>query len=131
MRRRFLVVEFDFKPLKDNGERTWCADLIDTWTRYGMTALDAQAALIMHLSAFGPLAMVTFSGGKSLHAWFYCQGQDESEGSGLRRFMRYAARLGADTALYRPSQFARMPLGRRQSGEIQTIHFLNFNSIKE
>jgi hypothetical protein len=91
-----------------------------------MTTLDAQAALILRLMEHGPLVMVTFSGSASLHAWFYCEREPEHVGSPLHKFMVGAATLGADTALFCPSQFARMPMGKRQTGELQTIHYLNF-----
>src|SRR5207248_4805098 len=46
--RRFLVIEFD------------------------KGTLDHQAALLSHLSKIAPsLALVVFSGSKSLHGWFY------------------------------------------------------------
>src|SRR5205807_578538 len=52
--RRFLVIEFD------------------------KGTLDQQAALLFHLSKFAPsLALVVFSGSRSLHGWFYCANQTE------------------------------------------------------
>jgi len=48
----------------------------------------------------------------------------------LHKFMVGVATLGADTALFCPSQFARMPLGKRQTSELQTVHYLNFKHIK-
>src|SRR5207248_4956761 len=61
--RRFLVVEFD------------------TGT------LDEHAALLLHLAERAPLAIVVFSGLKSLHGWFYCAGVAEER---VSRFFRYA-----------------------------------------
>ena len=131
LHRRFLVTEFDFKPTDKQGNPSKWVPLLDLWKAHGMTALDAQAALILRLMEHGPLVMVTFSGSASLHAWWYCEGEPEHVGSPLHRFMSGAATLGADTALFNPSQFARMPMGRRQSGEEQTVHYLNFNNIKK
>jgi hypothetical protein len=69
--RRFLVVEFD------------------------QGGVDEHAAILLHLAVSGaPLALAVHSGSKSLHGWFYCAGQPEER---LRRFMRYAVSLGADT----------------------------------
>ena len=97
--RRFVVVEFD----------------------HGST--DDHAALLWHLAGYGPLAAVIHSGGKSLHGWFYAYAQPEES---LRRFMLYAASLGADAALFRnPSQFVRMPGGQRENGARQ--HVLYFD----
>ena len=130
LHRRFLVTEFDFKPVKPDGiTPTIWVPLLELWKAHGMTVLDAQAALILFLMGRGPLAMVTFSGSASLHAWWYCEGESEHEGSRLHNFMVWASALGADTALFCPSQFARMPMGKRQTGEQQTIHYLNLNII--
>jgi hypothetical protein len=89
--RRFLVIEFD------NG------------------TLDHQAALIWHLAQFAPLALVVFSGGKSAHSWFFCEGQPEDE---LRRVFDYATSLGADPKTWSRCQFVRMPDGKRSDGKI-------------
>jgi len=86
--RRFLVTEFD------------------------KGTLDHQAALLHHLSRIAPsLALVVFSGSKSLHGWFYCENQAEDI---QLRLMRYAVSLGADCATWIRSQFVRMPDGKRQ-----------------
>src|SRR5207248_6675378 len=66
--RRFLVIEFD------------------------SGSLDQQAALLRHLAQFAPLGLVVFSGNKSAHGWFFCEGQQESK---LQRFFDYAHCLGA------------------------------------
>ena len=96
--RRFLVVEFD------------------------TAAIDDQAALLLHLAEFAPMALALHSGGKSLHGWFYCADcPDEILGD----FMRSAAELGADTATFNRSQFVRMPDGKRESGQRQTVFFFN------
>jgi len=131
LHRRFLVTEFDFKPVKPDGVTpTIWVPLLELWKAHGMTVLDAQAALILFLMDRGPLAMVTFSGSSSLHAWWYCEREPEHVGSPFHKFMVGAATLGADTALFCPSQFTRMPMGKRQTGELQTVHYLNFTHIK-
>lgn len=86
--RRFLVVEFD----DDRGE-------------------DSQAARLWHLARLAPLVLAVHSGGKSVHGWFFCEGQPEPK---LHRFMRYAVAIGADKATWTRSQFVRMPDGTRQ-----------------
>jgi hypothetical protein len=97
--RRFLVVEFD------------------------QGGVDEHAAILLHLAVSGaPLALVVHSGSKSLHGWFYCAGQLEER---LRRFMRYAVSLGADTATWSRTQFVRMPDGTRDGGKRQTVYFFN------
>jgi hypothetical protein len=77
-------------------------------------SLDQQAAVIGHLATLAPLAAVVFSGSKSLHGWFVCKGTSEET---LLRFMKYAVSLGADKRMWVPSQFCRMPDGRRSDGK--------------
>lgn len=96
--RRFLVVEFD------------------------IGTIDEHAALLLHLASRAPLVLAVHSGGKSLHGWFYCAGQAEEK---LRRFMEYAVSLGADSRLWTPCQFCRMPDGTRDNGKRQTVYFFN------
>jgi hypothetical protein len=110
-RRRFLVTEFD-REERDN-----------------------QAAIIWHLAKFGALAMVVDSAGKSLHAWFYCKGSDESKGGKMHRFFSYAVSLGADPAGWVLSQYMRMPDGTRDSGdrkgERQSVIYFNPENISQ
>ena len=89
--------------------------------------VDDQAAILLHLAERAPLALALHSGGKSLHGWFYCQGQSEER---LRAFMRYAVTLGADRATWVRSQFVRMPDGTRDNGSRQTVYFFNPTVIK-
>ena len=101
--RRFLVVE------QDSG------------------TIDEQSAILLHLAERAPLALVVHSGGKSVHGWFYCAGRSEEK---LRCFMRYAVSLGADSAMWTRLQFVRMPDGKRDNGERQTVYFLNPRVLK-
>jgi hypothetical protein len=129
--RRFLVTEFDFKSTNKQGNPTIWVPLINLWKAHGMSVQDACAAIVMRLAQHGPLAMVVFSGNISLHAWWYCAGEEESEGSRLHRFMQYAASLGADTATYTRSQFVRMPGATRPDGRKQTVHYLDTKGIEQ
>jgi hypothetical protein len=96
--RRFLVVEQD------------------------IGTIDEQAAVLLHLAERAPLALAVYSGSKSIHGWFYCDGQPEEK---LRRFMQYAVSLGADRATWTRSQFVRMPDGIRENGRRQAVYFFN------
>jgi hypothetical protein len=102
--RRFLVIE------QDKG------------------ALDEQAAVLLHLAGKAPLVLVVFSGSKSIHGWFFANGQSEER---LEKFMRYAVALGADRALWTKSQFTRMPDGTRDNGKRQTVYFFNPKAIEK
>ena len=98
-RRSYLIVEFD------------------------QGSLDQQAARIRYLAAKAPLTMVVFSGSKSLHGWFRCQGVEESR---LRPFFATACRLGADPATWQPHQFVRLPEGLRETTQTrQAVFFFN------
>jgi hypothetical protein len=101
--RRFLVCEFD------GG------------------AIDEHAAILLHLAGYAPLVCAVFSGGKSLHGWFYVHGQPEEK---VLKFFRYAVNLGADPMTWTRSQFVRLPDGTRSSGERQTVFFLNFKPME-
>jgi hypothetical protein len=100
--RRFQVVEFDTGKFDDH------------------------AGLLLHLGQFAPLTLCVLSGGKSLHGWFYCAGQDEQK---LRRFMRYAVGLSADPATWTRSQLVRMPDGLRDNGKRQRVVYFNPNIL--
>jgi hypothetical protein len=92
-------------------------------TEFDGGTFDEQAAIIWHLKKSAPLAMVVHSGGKSLHAWWSCQGVDESK---LRRWMEWAVALGADSRMWTPCQFARMPGGwREDKGKRQDVVYFD------
>jgi hypothetical protein len=101
--RRFLICEFD------------------------TGAVDEHATLLTHLAGYAPLVCVVHSGGKSLHGWFYIQGQPEGK---VLKFFRYAISLGADRATWTRSQFVRMPDGTRDNGNRQTVFYLNFRPLE-
>jgi hypothetical protein len=96
--RRFLVVEFD------------------------KGTFDQHAAILGDLAQFAPLVMAVHSGSKSLHGWFYFQGQPDAK---VEKFFRYAVSLGADPQLWIPSQFVRLPDGRRDNKKRQEVIYFN------
>jgi hypothetical protein len=101
--RRFLICEFD------------------------TGSIDQHAGLLLYLADFAPLVCAVHSGGKSLHGWFYVDGQPEAK---VEKFFRYAVSLGADRATWTRSQFVRMPDGTRDNGRRQTVFFLNVNPLE-
>ena len=106
-KRRFLVTEFDLGP--------------DT--------LDIQANLIWHLKELEmPLSLVLWSGSKSLHAWWFVEGQSEDpdDGTSLFHFFRYATHLGADRVTWLRCQFVRLPEGwNKRTQRRQTVHYFD------
>lgn len=83
---------------------------------------DQQAAVLLHLAEFLPLALVVHSGGKSLHGWFFCAGLSDEQ---LLPFMRCAVELGADPRTWGRCQLVRMPDGTRTGGKRQRVLFFN------
>jgi hypothetical protein len=108
--RRFLVIEFDFRSIE------WTKDLSLA------DKLDHQARLHWHLACTYPLALLVFSGGESLHGWYATRWPIE--------LMRDAAELGADTHLWTPSQFTRMPAGRHANGQRQRVVFFKASQLR-
>jgi hypothetical protein len=119
---RFLIVEFDFAEGSTEEAR-----LLSKLEGEGRDIRELSAALLLHLAEMAPLALAVYSGGKSLHGWFYCAGIAEDY---VSRFCRYAAALGADRVTWIPSQFARMPDGLRDNGKRQSVYFFNPGVVK-
>jgi hypothetical protein len=136
--RRFLVIEFDFSYFDRSGRhRTIWYDTLHRLHAIGRTPQDMCASLLTELSmseqAAGVcrLALVVFSGNKSLQGWFYVAGKTDQE---LRPFFTLAVTLGADRAMWNCHQLCRMPGGLRISGEAgeqrakpQEIYFFDPN----
>ena len=118
--RRFLVAEFDISE----GDEQW-APYVQEWKAKGISVLDANAALLLELARRGlprlPLVLAVYSGGKSIHSWYWSEGLTDEQ---LRPFMDRAVRLGADRATWTRCQLVRMPDGTRDNGRRQQVHFL-------
>jgi hypothetical protein len=130
--RRFLVVECDYsEKSRDGSQDTPLAPLIRDFAAAGITVADMCAAVLGHLAESAPLALAVHSGGKSLHGWFYCEGQSDDR---LHRFMRYAVSFGADPVTWTRSQFVRMPDGLRLTtthrAKRQSVFYFNPKVIK-
>jgi hypothetical protein len=117
--RRFLVIEFD---ISEDDEK-W-GPYVREWKGKGISVLDANVALLLELARRGlprlPLALAVHSGGKSIHAWYWCEGLTDEQ---LRPFMERAVRLGADYATWTKCQLVRMPDGTRDNGKRQQVYF--------
>jgi hypothetical protein len=90
-----------------------------------------QPSLIAYLATFSGCdpELVLHSGGKSLHAWWRCDGWSDEN---IQTFEDEAVTIGADPALMgdgRRCQFVRLPAGRRNNGKPQTIHYWNPSPI--
>lgn len=92
-------------------------------TEFDSGTFDEHAKIITHLRESMPLCMVLHSGGKSLHAWWPCEGRS---GEQLLEFFRYAVTLGADPATWSRAQFVRLPQGWREDSQAtQTVHYFD------
>jgi hypothetical protein len=80
---------------------------------------DEQACVLQHLGGLLKLVLVVHSGGKSLHGWFYAEGEE------IGGFMDYACRLGADGSMRSAIQLARMPDGTRENGQRQRVIYFD------
>jgi hypothetical protein len=123
--RRFVVVECDSKKWEDLSETERCKH--GTEGQYRAAKFDEQAGVLWYLTRFAPLAMMVHSAGKSLHGWYFCEGQPEAL---LERFMRLAVSLGADHATWTRCQFVRMPDGTRDNGKRQRIIYFNPQALQ-
>ena len=127
--RRFIVTDFDIKPIDNHNNPTIYFDLIKRWEVAGVSIQDAAAALIMYLP--GPLVMVVYSGNVTLQAWWFAEGEDESPDGRMRAFFETAVILGADRAGWITCQLFRMPGGQRSNtGRRQTVFYFNPTKIR-
>ena len=113
LEQRFVVVEFDLRAF----------DWTTGFTR--AAKLDYQARLHFHLSREFPLPLIVFSGRESAHGWYATKRPHD--------LMSKATSLGADPALWCPSQFTRMPLGLHANGTRQRVVYFrpsNFSPQK-
>lgn len=86
-----------------------------------------QPSIIAHLWDYCGDApeLVLTSGGKSLHAWWRCDGLSQES---ITEFETEATRVGADPNLLterRKNQLVRLPCGRRDNGNSQQVFFWN------
>ena len=95
---------------------------------FDLPRAEMQPSLIKHLEKYcgaQPVLVLT-SGGKSLHAWWRCDGLSEED---IEFFENEAASVGADPAILRDQskcQLVRLPLGTRQNNrKKQTVLFWN------
>jgi hypothetical protein len=90
-------------------------------------SLDEQAAVIYNLASIRPLALAVFSGGKSIHAYFYVGALSELE---LLEFQCLAIRLGGCTGPLNRCQLVRMPNGfNHQTKRSQEVLYFDPNVV--
>lgn len=115
------------KTDENAGERFWLIIEFDSGT------LEDQSKLLWWLSRIGEeweLALIVYSGGKSLHGWFSCVGREER--GEIFKFFRLATTLGCDKMMRSSVQYTRVPLGTNQkTGQRQSILHWSEEAISE
>ena len=84
---------------------------------------DQQVGPILALGEILPLKLVTFSAGKSLHAWYSMKNHRDK----AREFLDASQRFGGDPAFERFTQLSRLPGGFRPGKGRQTILYHSLN----
>lgn len=118
----YLPIECDFSRYDNSGKPTVFLPLIDGWQRDSIQIAEACVAILWHLAGRLPLVLGVHSGNKSIHGWYAAFDRRQQE---LWTFMRHAYSLGADRVTWTPSQFVRLPDGRRQNGARQVTYYLD------
>jgi hypothetical protein len=115
------------KTDENAGERIWLI------IEFDQGKLEDQAKLLLWLNRIDAefeLAMIVYSGGKSLHGWFSCV--DKSEHREIFNFFRRATALGCDRSMRSSVQYTRMPLGMNsRTGRRQEIWHWSEEAISE
>jgi hypothetical protein len=125
--RRFLIVEFDFsKFARDKKTPTVFHDMLCRMEKLGIGVHDMCSTLLLILNQLHPMTLAVSSGGKSIHGWWYVNGQPEAS---LKSFHNIAVRYGADPRTWWPHQFVRMPDGTRQDSNPQPVYFFNPDTL--
>jgi hypothetical protein len=76
-------------------------------------SLNHHAALHWHLAHYAPLVCCVCSAGKSLHGWYFVEGEPDDK---VENFFDYAVSLGCDKATWPRCQLVRLPDGKRDKG---------------
>ena len=122
-RRLFLVVETDFKPDAPGAAPTPAGELLKANPNLP-TPPELSAAVAHHWLDLGwPVALILFSGGKSVHSWIATWAHDDD--TEAARMFSHATGLGADAALWTPCQPVRCPEGRREDGRKQPVLYID------
>jgi hypothetical protein len=79
--------------------------------------------MLKYLATKLPLVLLVFSGNASLHGWFKTSGVTKEI---LGEFYDKAVSLGADSKMFSPCQFTRLPMGTHAAtGKMQRVIYFN------
>ena len=122
-KRLYLVLETDFRSDEPGTETTPIGALLrDNPTL--PTPKELSAGVAHHWLDLGwPVALVLFSGSKSVHTWVAVWANDDE--AEVAQMFDYATALGADPALWTTCQLVRCPEGRREDGREQPVLYCN------
>lgn len=97
-----------------------CGDRLYSVCDFDEPKSEDHPSIIIQLKRVFDLVMVLSSGGKSLHAWFNIDPDEQDD------FWDMAVPMGADIALQRNrSSFVRIPMGTRDNGRTQRVIYFN------
>jgi hypothetical protein len=122
-KRLYIVLETDFKLDDPGAEPTPIGELMRN-NPHLPTPKELSAGIAHHWIDQGwPVALVLFSGNKSVHVWI-ATWQDEDDEAAARMFA-YATARGADASHWTLCQLIRCPEGRRETGEEQPVLYID------
>lgn len=99
--------------LDNTGPKTWQVVEFDSGE------VRDHVSLHWHLAQSAPLALLVYSGGKSLHGWYNVRGWNEYK---ISDFFGKAVQIGADPKMWSRCQFSRLPAGRNsKTGKTQMV----------
>ena len=124
-KRLYLVLETDFKPDDPGAAPTPIGELMRN-NPHLPTPPELSAGIAHHWIDQGwPVALVLFSGNKSVHTWIAVwQNDDDGEEEAARMFA-YATERGADASHWTRCQLIRCPEGRRENGKEQPVLYID------
>lgn len=103
--------------IENTGPRVYLA------IEFDMATIKQQVSFHKFLSTRYPLVLLLFSGNKSIHGWYFVEGEDADK---VDRFFDLACLLGADPKTWGVSQFVRMPGGWNNKAETnQKVLYFN------
>ena len=122
-KRLYLVLETDFRPDDPGATPTPIGELLKA--NPNLPTPKELSAGVAHqwLDLRWPVALILFSGGKSVHSWIATWAHDDD--AEAARMFSHATALGADPALWTPCQPVRCPEGKREDGRDQPVLYID------
>ena len=102
-----------FGLTQENRQSAHCLDNVGPRTylviEFDRGTIEEHANILWFIGGYLPLFMMVYSGGKSMHGWYYVKDLPEST---IKNTFTTAVELGADPKMWSKCQFTRLPCGR-------------------